>query len=76
MAGEVSEENVIVAVFERVVEERAKQNVLHTELFQSDQSEQDINVKYLKYKVKLNSSVRFGLSFAILLCCFLVSCYT
>ena len=75
-AGEMSEENVIVAVFERVREDRAEKNVLHTELFQSDQSEQDINAKYLKFKVKLNFSLRSACSFAILLCCILVSCYT
>ena len=67
-AGEVSEEDVIVTVFERVEDTETRHRVIsRTE----DTSDEDFDVKYLTYQVKVNQSTKHPLSYSTLLHCLL-----
>ena len=56
-ASEVSEENVVVAVFRRIEDEENFKKVRSTDHFQRDQSETQFDLRYLKYEV--NYSVKY-----------------
>ena len=71
IAEEVSEEDVTVTVFMRVEDTEIRHRVItRTE----DTSEEDFDVKYLKYQVKVNLSRKQKLSYFALFCCLLVNC--
>ena len=72
---EVSVENVIVAVFRRIEDKENLKQIESLDYFQSDQSETDFDLKYLKYEV--NYSVKYETSYLlynlcviILFCCY------
>ena len=70
-AEEVSEEDVTVTVFMRVEDTEIRHRVItRTE----DTSDQDFDVKYLKYQVKVNNSCKHKSSNFALSYCFLVTC--
>ena len=56
-SSEVSEENVVVAVFKRIEDEEHFKKVRSTDHFQNDQSETQFDLRYLKYEV--NYSVKY-----------------
>ena len=67
----MSEENVIVAVFEKVTDK--EKDLFNTANFQSDESDKYFDVKYLKYEV--NYSVKYGISYLLFLICVIVNCW-
>ena len=69
-AEEVSEEDVTVTVFERVEDTEMSHRVITRK---EDTSDQDFDVKYLKYQVKVNLSRKQKLSYLALFVCLLVN---
>ena len=70
-AAEVSEEHVAVTVFQRVEDTVIRHRVMtRTE----DTSDDYFDVKYLKYQVKMNYSIKLNLNFLALFFCLLVNC--
>ena len=67
---EVSEEHVTVTVFQRVEDTEIRHRVIsRTE----DPSDEEFDVKYLKYHAKVNLSRKQKLSYLALFCCLLVN---
>ena len=69
-AEEVSED-VTVTVFQRVEDTKIRHRVMSRTEFTSYE---DLDVKYLKYQVKMNYSIQLNLSSLALLFCLLAYC--
>ena len=70
-AEEVSED-VTVTVFQRVEDTEIR----HREMSKTEyQSDDDFDVKYLNYQVKINYSIKLNLSCLKLFFCLLVNCF-
>ena len=71
---EVSVENVIVAVFRRIEDKENLKQIESLDYFQSDQSETDFDLKYLKYEV--NYSEKYGTSYLFCIICVITICWS
>ena len=69
-AEEVFEEHVTVTVFQRVEDTEIRHGVISRTEYTSDE---DFDVKYLKYQIKMNQSMKLNLSYLALFFCLLVN---
>ena len=62
-----------MAVFRKVKDEEIENKLMNMANFQSDESENNFDVKYLKYEVEVNHSVKYGTSYILLYLCALIN---
>ena len=69
---DVSEKNIIVAVFRRIEGGKLLKPSQSIDYFQSNQSETHFDLKYLKYEV--NYSEKYGTSYLFCIICVITTC--